>query len=340
VDLVALFDSIPSPSETSGDVVRFAAEPIPGFGHYHVARDLAGDPALLISGIEASQDKPAPIVLEHLTVQAGLDCAIQRLDGQRLRERFTVVRCRDADRKLQEYFLRSVTSAVLSVGPKPAAQDVRETIEALIELFRAMALPPRTSIQGLWAELFLMWQSRDPVMLARAWYSVPDERYDFGSEKQRVEVKSAANRRRVHEFALDQIRPVGDIQAIVASVFAEASAAGLSLRELAEFVRAAVAADAVLSLRFDRVLASSVGNAWRHASESRFDHELAADSLRYFPSESIPAVVLPLPSEVTHVRFRSDIGQVRPIDPARLAAQGGLFQAIVSDLGGRRAQKR
>jgi hypothetical protein len=340
MDLIALFDSIPKPSEAPGDVVRFAAEPIPAFGRYHVARDSAGDPALLISGVDASQDKPAPIVLEHLTVQAGLECTIQRLDGERRHERFMVLRCRDTDRKLQEYFLRSVASAVLAVGPEPAPRDVREAIEALVELFRAIALPPRTSIQGLWAELFVIWQSRDPSILGRAWHPNPDERFDFGSGQQRIEVKSAANRRRVHEFTLDQIRPPGDVRAVVASVFVESSAAGMSLRELSDAIRAALAGDPALSLRFDRVLAASIGNAWRHASESRFDQDLAADSLRFLAADGIPSVVLPLPAEVTHVRFRSDVGQIQPIESARLAAEGGLFQAVVSDSSARRIQRR
>jgi hypothetical protein len=185
-----------------------------------------------------------------------------------------------------------------------------------------------------------MWQAREPVMLAQSWHTSPDERYDFGAGDQRIEVKSASHRRRVHDFALEQIRPPAGVRVVVASIFVESSVAGMSLRELSENVRERIAGDLELALRFDRVLGVSLGNAWRQASDSRFDLALAEESLRFFAAEKIPSVMLPIPPEVTDIRFRSDVSQARCLEPSALAGEGGIFRAIVGDPAARVGRRR
>lgn len=60
----------------------------------------------------------------------------------------------------------------------------------LIELFRAIAKPARKSLQGLWAELFLISQACQPAILVDAWHTAPEDSYDFAVDNQRIEVKS------------------------------------------------------------------------------------------------------------------------------------------------------
>jgi hypothetical protein len=243
-----------------------------------------------------------------------------------------VVRCRNGDRKLHEYFLRSSAAVVLAVGPEPKPKQVREAIETLVELFRVMPNLPRKSVQGLWAELFLMWQARDAVILARAWHTTPEDRYDFCADDQRLEVKSAAQRRRIHEFSLEQVRPPAGVRVLVASIIVEPSAGGMSLRDLSEGIRTRIVGEPELSLQFDRVLGLALGNAWRYASESRFDEALAGTSLRFFRAETVPAILLPLPPEVSDVRFRSDLSGVQPIDTLLLTAETRLFRAAAKNV--------
>ncbi len=321
--------------------MRFAAEPILGYERYHVARDADGDPALLITGLPGqAPERPAPIVLEHLTVQADIDCVIQRSDGKRWQDRCVVVRCRNSDSRLQEYFFRSVAAVVVAVGREPTPKQIRDAVDTLVELFRVMATLPRKSVQGLWAELFVMWQARDPAALARAWHIVPEERYDFSAGNLRLEVKSASQQRRSHEFSLEQIRPLATLRVVVASLFVEPRVGGMGLRDLAEGVRSSIAGDPGLSLQFDRLLGAALGSAWRNASESRFDVELADASLRFYRSDAIPTVLLPLPVEVSGVHFRSDLSYIQPVDPSALLAEGSIFRAAVGDPGGRGGRRR
>ena len=326
-----LFEAIPKIPSSGDEALRFAAEAIPGYERYHVARDAEGDPALLITGLPGrAPERPAPIVLEHLAVQADVDCVIQRSDGKRWQDRCVVVRCRNGDRRLQEYFLRSAAAVAVAVGQEPTPKQIRDAVDTLVELFRVMATAPKKSIQGLWAELFVMWQARDSVTLARAWHIAPEERYDFCAGDQRLEVKSASQHQRSHEFSLEQIRPPATVQVVVASLFVETSAGGVSLRDLAEAVRDGIAHYSELALQFDRVLGTVLGSAWRSASESRFDVDLAGPANR---SRAIPA-------SVSGVHFRSDLSHSQPADLSVLLAAGGVLGAAVAESGGRGGRRR
>lgn len=336
-----LFDALPKLPSGEEDGVRFAAEPISGYERYHVARDARGDPAILITGLTAqAPERPAPIVLEHLTVQADVECMIERADGKHYRDRCAVVRCRDGDRRLQEYFLRSAAGVVVSVGSEPTPKEIREAVGTLVELFRVMAEAPRKSIQGLWAELFVMWQATDPLRLVRTWHTEPEERYDFCAGAQRLEVKSASRRQRTHQFSLEQLRPARTARVVIASLFVEPSAGGTSLGDLSEAIRARIAQDPEACLRFDTVVAKSLGSAWRSAAESRFDTELAGESLRFFGADAIPAVPLPVPPDVTEIHFRSNLSRSESLDAAVLSAEGGIFAACVARTRGHGGRRR
>jgi hypothetical protein len=80
---------------------------------------------------------------------------------------------------------------------------------------------PRKSVQGLWAELFLMARLRDPSALVAAWHSQLGDLYDFSAGSQRIEVKSAIGRIRRHHFTLEQVLPIPRTRVLIASVLVE-----------------------------------------------------------------------------------------------------------------------
>ena len=155
LNLTELFQSLESIA-TIGDENRFSAIPIPGYEQHRLGKDAYGRPLLLISILDVrSQRQPAPIVLKHLTVMYNLNCRVSRPDSTFEEERFTVIHCTGDDATLQAYFLRVASAIVISLKDPPTQSDVANAINRLIELFRAMTKPPRKSVQGLWAELFL-----------------------------------------------------------------------------------------------------------------------------------------------------------------------------------------
>jgi hypothetical protein len=198
-----------------------------------------------------------------------------------------------------------------------------------VELFRALAQPPTKSVSGLWAELFIIRNARDAGALVRAWHASPEERYDFVSAAQRIEIKASAGRERVHHFSLAQLTPPAGCHVIIGSMFVERVGSGTSLGDLIDEVRGLVAGDVELQQRIDTVVASTLGNALRLSLSERFDREQALDSISFFSEDSVPKIAVPVPSGVSDVHFRADLGQSEPITPELLSQKGGIFAAAV-----------
>lgn len=332
IDLITLFDSLQPPSVSGVEEARFSAYPIPNYEQHRLGKNAKGEPAILISVTETSYPKgSSPVVLEHLTVQHNVDCLISHAHGTLEKGKFTVLRCAGADRVLQVYFLRVASALIVSLGSTPSQSDVTKAIERLVELFRAMSQPPRKSVQGLWAELFLIVYVRNSRVMVKAWHAMPEDRYDFSEGEQRIEVKSTASRVRQHHFSLEQLNPPSGTSVLVASLFVERSGAGVSAMDLADEARLRLSGDIDLLLHLDRVISLTLGNSWRYALEDRFDRSLAEQSLAFFETKVIPSVCPDLPIGVSDVHFKSDLTGKPTIDLQKYKAKGGLFLAALCE---------
>ena len=329
LDLIELFQSFDSIT-TTNDEDRFTASPIPDYQPHRLGKDTLGRPLLLISIFNVrSQSQYTPVVLEHLRVQYNLNCRISRPDGTFEEGIFTVVHCTGEDVTLQDYFLRVMSTIVIFLGDQPTQSDVAHAMNQLIELFRAMAKVPRKSVQGLWAELFLISQARQPDILVDAWHTVVEDRYDFAMDDQRIEVKSFSGDIRLHHFSLAQLQPPDGIKALVASVSVESSQAGVSIADLREKIQTRLGSNLEALLHIDRVMALTLGDAWQQASDARFDNGLAEESLAFYETSKIPSVNPNLPIGVSEVRFRADLTEVSPVENPLHRIEGGIFEAAL-----------
>jgi hypothetical protein len=327
LDLLSSFEALPTPSVAGlPGGARFSAAPIDGYELHRLGKDFSGTPSLLIYVTDApGMGWPAPIALENLTVQHDVECRIAHPNGELEQGRFTVVRCMGNDRALQGYFLRAAATIVTLLGEAPSHADVTAAIERLVELFRAMSTASRKSVQGLWAELFLIARSLRPDTLVAAWHVLPDDRYDFSGGGQRIEVKSASGRVRAHHFSLEQLLPPTGVTALIASTFVERAGAGISVLDLATEVRERISHDPDLLLHVDRIVTATLGQNWRYAQEQRFDRELAENSIAFFSPDSIPSVDPSVPPGVSDVHFRVDLTALEPVNTKEYRVQGGLF---------------
>lgn len=326
-NLQELFESLVLPLERPAGR-SLSAVAIPGAGNHRLAKDSAGSPCLLLRQLESASPSP-PIRLQNLLVSYGVLCSISHPEGQQEEGTFTIIKCSSADPSLFPHFLRILSPIIATLGGTPSAAAVRRAISGLVDLFQALTAPAKKSIQGLWAELLIMRRATDPVALVAAWHGMPFERIDFLGDDQRIEVKSSSSRQRRHHFSLEQLTPPASTRLIVASVFVEPVGGGLSLQRLSDDIRAILASDPPLLMRFDAVLYATLGAGWNEAMEERFDLELAAESLQFFSSVDIPKIGQPVSAAVSDIRFTSDMTAVLPLASEAMRLAGGLFAAVV-----------
>ena len=328
-NLTDLFQSLESIA-TNHDDNRYSALPVPEYEQYRLAKDNQGRPLLLISVIDVhSQKQPAPIVLEHLTVLYDQKCRVALSDGPTEEKQFTVVHCTGDNAALHIYFLRVASAIITSLRDRPTQSDVAHTMNRLIELFRAMTEPPRKSVRGLWAELYLIARSSRPAVLIDAWHTMIEDRYDFAMDNQRLEVKSFSGDLRRHHFSLEQLHPPEGVITLVGSMLVERSQAGESITDLREKIQNRLGNHLDSLLHIDSVIALTLGSNWRGTSEARFDPKLGKDSLAFYETSTIPSVSPDIPSAVSSVRFQSDLTEIQVIDLSHYRAKGRLFEAAL-----------
>src|SRR5579859_1637089 len=208
LDLGLLFDSLEVPKETSKHDKVFSAVPIPSYDSHRLGKTCSNLPALLLTTQQFNKSaRLAPVVLENLTVEYDVECRITQPSGEVEKITFTLVQCTSTERHVHSYFFMVAMPLVMMLGREPAPSKVAILIEGFIEIFRALMLPPKKSVQGLWGELFLISRSSNPRMLVGSWHLTPEDRYDFSLGSFRVEVKTAIGRMRQHQFSLEQLYP-------------------------------------------------------------------------------------------------------------------------------------
>ena len=329
LNLIELFQSIES-MKTIDAEDRFSAILIPDYEPHRLGKDAQGRPLLLISIIDVrGQRQRDPPVLEHLTVMYNQNCRVSRSDGTFEDRRFTFVCCTAEDSTLHTYFLRVASTILVSLKNRPTQSDVAHAMDRFIELFRAMTKPSRKSVQGLWAELFLIAQSRQPALLVNAWHTLPEDRYDFAMDDQRIEVKSFSGSVRQHHFSLEQLQSPEGVETLVASALVENSQAGESIVDLREKIQVRLGDDSDLLLHLDKVIALTLGNSWQQADEACFDQWLAEESLAFYEAAAIPSVNPNLPLGVSRVHFQSNLTGIPTIEISRYDAEDGLFHAAL-----------
>ena len=326
-DLCELFEALVLPLERPAGR-SLSAIAIPGAGSHRLAKDSSGSPCLLLRQSASASPTP-PIRLQNLLVSYGVPCAISHPDGQQEEGNFTIIKCSSADPSLFPHFLRILSPIITMLGATPTAAAVRRAISGLVDLFQALATPAKKSVQGLWAELLVIRSASDPLALVAAWHGLPVERVDFLGGRQRIEVKSSSNRRRVHYFSLVQLTPPANTRLAVASLFVEPVGGGLSLGRLSDEIHAILESDPALVAQFDAIFYASLGASWSDAMEECFDLELASGSLQFFDSTLVPKPDGPIPTTVNDVRFTSDMSGVSPLASDALISAGGLFAAVV-----------
>lgn len=315
-----LFQTLARPTEASA----FWAQPFPGFSDHRLAKTSSGDAGILVrtpgSGDGAM---PLPVHLESLTVEFDKNCVVQRPDGRPEQDIYAVIICTSRDLLMVDYFLHCAAAMLAILGEAPSRSSVGDAIQKFIRLFRALAAPPRDTVQGLWAELYLILEASDIEVLAGAWHSSPDERFDFSGGSQRVEVKSSGRRDRNHHFSLSQLEYPPSVKMLVASIHTERSSGGLTLGDLLRSVAGRLSPN--LATRVRETAMETLGNLFEASLHVAFDRELARSSIRYYPGENIPRILLPVPVAVSEVRFTADLGEVAT---AAVGAEPGLFAAL------------
>ena len=304
--------------ESLGNVEGFNIASLPSIKHHKIGVSTNRQPIFFIKCDNSERVSVLDSSLEFITVQFNRECQLLT-NKQKVEDGiYSIIYLKTDLIDLQEYFLEIVFLIIKKLKPIPTLQELKIEVEKLIELFSKFSKSPTKTIQGLWAELFVIEQSKNPTYLIQAWHKSVTDRFDFNDGIDKIEVKSTSKNRRIHSFSIEQLHPNLNSKLIISSIIVVETGIGKNIFDLINLIENKVK-DRELQFRINEIIAQTLGNTLFKAFELYFDYQLATDSLQFYDCENIPKIDLQtIPIDVTNIRFDSDLTNIQPIKKSKI----------------------
>lgn len=318
ISLFKIFQTLQNQHSTSSG--GFTIAPLPFVENHKIGISENGQPMFFIKCNDHSKSKSLDTSLEFISVQFNRECQLISSEKKVTTGIYTILSLKADSIDLQEYFIEVVSIVIRKLSDLPSLKELQTEIGRLIDLFSKFSKPPSKTIQGLWSELFVIEQSRQPAYLINSWHTSSDDKFDFNDGSDKVEVKSTSKSRRVHSFSIEQLQPNANSNLLIASVFTIETGMGKSIFDLVESIGKRIT-DFNLLIRINTIIADTIGKDFEKAFEVYFDYQLAIDTVAFYDFERIPAIKLgSVPNGVLNVRFDSDLTDIELIEKDKCAS--------------------
>lgn len=304
-----IFQELKNQSPKNGD--SFAIASLSTIKNHKIGISQNGQPMFFIKCDDNKKAKSLDTNLEFISVLYNRQCQLINKKGKIEEDIYTIISFKSDSDYLQEYFLKIVFVLIKNISEKPLLKDLKIEIEKLINLFTKFSKPALKTIQGLWAELLIIEQSKNPDYLIQSWHSSTTDKYDFNDGIDKIEVKSTVKNRRIHNFSLEQLTPNLSSKLIVASIFAIETGTGTSVFDLVESIENKIK-DKNLAFRVNEMVAVTLGNDFEKSFDIFFDYQFAVDTIQYYNSLDVPIINKnDIPSNITNIKFDCDLTDVK-----------------------------
>ena len=272
--------------------------------HVRIAKDAEGRPAI-VSSFPDSGREALTRRLRNLIYIPRQAIEVQATNAPAREVAAAILLCSSSDPVLQEYFLRAVDAFLIDEHIE-TQRDFDRRIQGVVELFVAIEGQGRMSIQGVWGELFVIWQSADVGAAINAWHADRSGTFDFSNGRTKLEVKTSVTGRREHVFQLEQLRDSCENPCVVASILLQDDPEGESVADLVDAI-ATRWRHAESRSQIESKVVSLLGEAAPRAQDVRYGLTGGFRALKFVRAEHVPKVREPIPQGVSQVTFRSDL---------------------------------
>ncbi len=326
MNLIDLFIHIEIPQTDNSKL--FNANALSDFPFAKIGVNYLGFPVILISSkFDRTHLNQKNIKLKYIELTHNVECKVT-VNGKSQIDHYSVITFKSDDEVMQNYFFGIALSLLNSISNNPTQIEIFETFKNFIEVFRSLTENPTSTVQGLWAELLLIEQSKNPRILINYWHNIPEEKFDFNADKEKIEVKSSSNLERVHFFNAEQLNPPTDSQVIIASIFTKQVSNGLNIIDLLNSIEKRII-DLDLKEKIFRIVSKTLGNTFEQTVKIKFDYDLAKNSLLFYRYQDISKIErVNIPERVSEVKFKSDLTSVNSVDYREFASYVKLFSAL------------
>lgn len=326
MNLVSDFIDLEIPKGEADNV--FNAKTIKDYNFAKIGINIFSFPVILIkSKNDGTFMKSKNIRLKYLELSHNVECKVSEVSKSNS-DFYSVIIFRSENHNLQRYFIGVSEILIKSLSKKPTQKEVLNHFKNFIEVFHAISDSPQRSLQGLWAELFLIAISKSPENLINYWHTNPQEKFDFNASTEKLEVKSSSNMERIHTFSTEQLNPQKDSRIIIASIFTKQNPKGVNLEELIIRIKKKITSSE-MEEKLYAIVSKTLGNSIEQSLKIKYDFDIAKNSINFYDASNIAKIEkINIPHNVTEVRYKSDLSEVPFIEQNRIQDYGQFFESI------------
>lgn len=319
-----IFQKLKNELPVIGDIFVIAS--LPSIKNHKIGVTQNGQPLFFIKCENNTKSTTLDTNLEFISVQFNRQCQLINQRGKIEEGIYTIILLKTDIEYLQEYFLKIVLILLNKLSDRPLLKDLKVEIDKLINLFSKFTKPPLKTIQGLWAELLVIEQSKNPDYLIQTWHNSIADKYDFNDGIDKIEVKSTVKNRRIHSFSIEQLIPNSSSKLIIVSIFTIETGIGKNIMDLVKRIEENIK-DKNLGFRLNELVALTLGKDFEKSYDVFFDYKFALDSIHFYNSCDIPTISNNLiPSNIMNIRFDCDLSNVKTTN--KKGAKSKLFNAL------------
>ena len=326
-ELRKIFDSLPTPSS----VKSIRAAKLRNFSNkIWICKDKKKQPVILLKSSDKflKQNVP-PISLNNIEISHCQKRIVET--GSKRDEIFcSIITCKSNDEDLLDLFFDVLDTLFKKFSFPVEPKKIKELLEKLVKLFESIKNAPKKSIQGLWAELFLIYRSNNHAKVIECWHKETKAKYDFQNQKNFLEVKSTIQQERKHAFSLEQAQVKEGQNVIIASLLLEPDDDGLTIKNLEMLIKNKIKNRSDLIEELIYQIRSTLGTDWKKGNQDRFSESFASSNLKFFDLKDIPKLDEKVKTRgVEKIKFTSNLDFAPEVKKSIFKAKSSLYRAAL-----------
>ena len=271
--------------------------------NHKIARSISNRPIILF---KVSDDDPISSNLnlqEYWRILRTRSYETVTIMNEETQDMYTIIDYLDNEESLQKIFLDVISLIVNDLEITTSNSAISNYISSLKKLLVSKKNKKNNDIQGLWAELFIIYSLENKEKALTAYQSENlRDLWDFYNLGRAIEIKSTNKNQRIHKFKYEQLESKSD-EIYIISVITKKSENGKSIENIITNIE-----DSITNkyLKFKISCIKKSINSANEYSSIKFDEEQALKSLRVYFYKDIPRIKK-IESGISDLTYKVDL---------------------------------
>lgn len=217
-------------------------------------------------------------------------------------QKYICLRLVSTNLTLVETFASMCTFISSHFGNYPDYRDVAKHLISFRNLFINFSKKPTKSEIGLFGELLIINESKNPDHLVEGWHITGKEIFDFTIDSNQLEVKTTTLNERIHKVKHSQHKRLREMtNGYISSIIIMESDNGKTISNIAEEIRSKLNQDTIPE--FNQKLASCVGSSFENYN-SNFNYSYSKDSIRFYRAHNLQTISdKDVPENISDIKY-------------------------------------